>query len=89
MVEGGPVLVNVDLGDIIEMDHRRITACQSRGWDGRGSGRVSHIALLADRGAPVFTIDRRSGWPRLSLGVTLAWNVHNGNKTIPHSLTAW
>ncbi|GGO11944.1 hypothetical protein GCM10010116_23980 [Microbispora rosea subsp. aerata] len=41
MVEGGTVLVRVDLGDIIEMDHGRITASQSRGWDGLSGGRRS------------------------------------------------
>ncbi|GAA1734030.1 hypothetical protein GCM10009734_44460 [Nonomuraea bangladeshensis] len=38
MVESGPVLVGVDLGDIIEMDHESITACQSRGQDGSEGG---------------------------------------------------
>ncbi|GAA4518326.1 hypothetical protein GCM10023096_37420 [Nonomuraea ferruginea] len=81
MVQGGPVLVRVDLGDIIEMDHESITACQSRGQDGSEGG-TCPLPATHRSGTPSFTIDRRSDWLEHSLEGRLAWNVHNGNKTI-------
>jgi hypothetical protein len=32
VLKGGSVLMGVDLGYVVEVDHSCITACQSRGW---------------------------------------------------------